>query len=165
MLAAVAGASGWSSPRGVAIGSAFNTIVAMVLEISGSSLSNFKLSRVWLACDSYLTVNPRNVAAQLIDGVAHAINATLYGQHTVVRGAAQRENFNTNPMIRLQQMSSVSVRLIPSPAEFDRTQAIGGVGELGVPSFAPALAGVLLKLTGQAVRSWPLLPSATMGEG
>jgi len=171
VLDAVAGASGWSSPpragsaRGVAIGSAFNTIVAMVVEITGSSLSNFKLSRVWLACDSYLTVNPRNVEAQLIGGVVHAINATLYGQQTFVNGAAQRKNFNTNPMIRLQQMPTVSVTLIPSPAELDRTQAIGGVGELGVPSFAPALAGALLKLTGQAVRSLPLLPTATMGEG
>jgi isoquinoline 1-oxidoreductase beta subunit len=171
VLDAVAGASGWSSTpkagtaRGVAIGTAFNTIVAMVVEITGSSLANFKLSRVWLACDCYLTVNPRNVEAQLIGGVVHAINATLYGQQTFVNGAAQRKNFNTNPMIRLQQMPTVAVTLIPSPTTLDRAQAIGGVGELGVPSFAPALAGALLKLTGQPVRSLPLLPNATMGEG
>ncbi len=171
VLDAVAGASGWSSPtkagtaRGVAIGSAFNTTVAMVVEITGTSLANFKLSRVWLACDCYLTVNPRNVEAQLIGGVVHAINATLYGQQTFVNGAAQRKNFNTNPMIRLQQMPTVAVTLIPSPTVLDRNQAIGGVGELGVPTFAPALTGALLKLTGQAVRSLPLLPNATMSEG
>lgn len=171
VLDAVAGASGWSSPakagtaRGVAIGSAFNTTVAMVVEITGTSLANFKLSRVWLACDCYLTVNPRNVEAQLISGVVHAINATLYGQQTFINGAAQRKNFNTNPMIRLQQMPTVAVTLIPSPAVLDRSQPIGGVGELGVPTFAPALAGALLKLTGQAVRSLPLLPNATMSDG
>ena len=169
VLDAVAGASGWSSAprsgtaRGVAIGAAFNTIVAMVVEVTGSSLSNFRLSRVWLAADSYLTVNPRNVEAQLTGGVVHAINATLYGQQTFVNGAAQRKNFNTNPMIRLRQMPAVSVTLIPRPATLDRSQPIGGVGELGVPTFAPALAGALLKLTGQAVRSLPLLPNATMG--
>lgn len=170
VLDAVAGASGWSTAprngtaRGLAIGTAFNTIVAMVVEVTGSSLSNFRLSRVWLVADSYLTVNPRNVEAQLTGGVVHAINATLYGQQTFVNGAAQRRNFNTNPMIRLRQMPTVSVTLIPRPATLDRTQPIGGVGELGVPTFAPALAGALLKLTGQPVRSLPLFPSATMGD-
>ena len=53
--------------------------------------------------DSYLTVNPGNVEAQIIGGVVHAINATLYGQQTFGNGAAQRRNFNTNRMIRLQR--------------------------------------------------------------
>ena len=171
VLDAVAGASGWGSPlpagtaRGLAIGTAFNTTVAMVVEASGSTLANFKLTRVWLAVDCYLTVNPLNVEAQLIGGVVHAINATLYGQQTFVNGAAQRKNFNTNPMIRLQQMPVVAVTIMPRPASSDRTVAIGGVGELGVPTFAPALAGALLKLTGQKVRSLPLFPNATMSEG
>lgn len=170
VLDAVAAASGWTSTskagtaRGIAIGSAFNTIVAMVVEITGSSAANFKISRVWLACDSYLTVNPRNVEAQLIGGVVHALNTTLYSQQTFANGAAQRKNFNTNPVIRLPQMPTVSVTLIPRPAVLDRSQAIGGVGELGVPTFAPALAGALLRLTGQPVRSLPLFPNATMGD-
>ncbi len=161
--------SGWGGPlptgtaRGVAIGPAFNPIVAMVVEASGSTLANFKVTRVWLAVDCYLTVNPLNVEAQLIGGVVHAIIATLYGQQTFVNGAAQRKNFNANPMIRLQQMPTVSVTLMPRPTSSDRTVAIGGVGELGVPTFAPALAGALLKLTGQKVRSLPLFPTATMG--
>ena len=169
VLDAVAGASGWGSPlrkgtaRGVAIGAAFNSIVAMVVEVSGSSLANAKVTKVWLAIDCYLVVNPQNVEAQLVGGVVHALNATLYGQQTFVNGAAQRQNFNTNPMIRLKQMPSVAVTIVPRPAATDRSQPIGGVGELGVPTFAPALAGALLRLTGQAVRSLPLYPGATMG--
>ncbi len=170
VLDAVAGASAWSTPprtgtaRGVAIGSAFNSIVAMVVEVSGSSLTSFKVTRVWLAIDCYLTVNPLNVEAQLIGGVVHGMNAALYGQQTFVNGAAQRRNFNTNPMIKLKQMPVVSVTQVPRPATTDRTVAIGGVGELGVPTFAPALAGALLRLTGQRVRSLPLFPGATMGD-
>lgn len=171
VLDAVAGAASWGGPtpsgtaRGVAIGAAFNSIVAMVVETSGTSLTNFKITRVWVAIDCYLAVNPLNVEAQLVGGVVHAINATLYGQQTFVNGAAQRKNFNTNPMIRLQQMPTVAVTIVPRPAVTDRLVPIGGVGELGVPTLAPALAGALLKLTGQAVRSLPLLPNATMGEG
>ena len=170
VLDTVAGASGWSTPpragsaRGVAIGTAFNSIVAMVVEVSGSTLANFRVTRVWLALDCYLFVNPLNIEAQMVGGVVHAINATLYGQQTFVNGAAQRKNFNSNPMIRMTQMPQVSVSIVPRPASSERVVPIGGVGELGVPTFAPALAGALLKLTGQAIRSLPLLPSATMGD-
>jgi isoquinoline 1-oxidoreductase beta subunit len=169
-LDAVAGASGWSSAppagraRGVAIGSAFNSIVAMVVEVQGTSTTSFKVTRVWLAYDGYLVVNPLNVEAQLVGGVVHAMNAALYGQQTFVAGVAQRRNFNTNPMIRIGAMPQVSVTLMPPPAQALRTVPIGGVGELGVPTFAPALAGALLKLTGQKVRSLPLFPNATMGD-
>jgi isoquinoline 1-oxidoreductase beta subunit len=169
VLDAVAGASGWSTPpgtgkaRGVAIGTAFNSIVAMVVEVSGTDVTAFKVTRVWLAIDAYLTVNPLNVEAQLIGGVVHAINATLYGQQTFASGAAQRRNFNVNRMIRLSEMPQVAVTIVPRPTATDRTVPIGGVGELGVPTFAPALTGALLKLTGKKVRSLPLFPNATMG--
>lgn len=170
VLDAVAGASGWSSApprgtaRGVAIGSAFNSVVAMVVEASGTSLANFKLTRVWLAIDCTLVVNPLNVEAQLIGGVVHAINATLFGQQTFNNGAAQRKNFNTNPVIRLSQMPTVAVTIVSSAGSASRSQPIGGVGELGVPTFAPALVAALKKLTGQTIRSLPLRPNATMGD-
>jgi isoquinoline 1-oxidoreductase beta subunit len=170
VLDAVAGASGWSSApprgtaRGVAIGSAFNSVVAMVVEASGTSLANFKLTRVWLAIDCTLVVNPLNVEAQLIGGVVHAINATLFGQQNFNNGAAQRKNFNTNPVIRLSQMPTVAVTIVSSAGSASRSQPIGGVGELGVPTFAPALVAALKKLTGQTIRSLPLRPNATMGD-
>ena len=170
VLDAVSGASGWTAPwpggtaRGVAIGSAFNSTVAMVVEISGTSAASFKVKRVWLAIDCYLAVNPLNVEAQLIGGVVHAMNAALYGQQTFVNGAAQRRNFNNNRMIRLNEMPTVAVTVLPRPAQTDRRLPIGGVGELGVPTFAPALAGALLKLTGTPVRQLPLFPNATLGD-
>ena len=139
-------------------------MVAMAVEASGSTLANFKVTRVWLALDCYLAFNPLNVEAQMVGGVVHAINATLYAQQTFVNGAAQRKTFNTNPMIRMSGMPQVSVSIVPRPASNERVVPIGGVGELGVPTFAPALAGALLKLTRQAVRSLPLLPNATMGD-
>ena len=40
----------------------------------------------------------------------------------------------------------------------------GGVGELGVPTVAPALANAVFRLTGQRVRNLPFFPNATMGD-
>jgi isoquinoline 1-oxidoreductase beta subunit len=169
VLEAAAALGNWSSAprsgsaRGIAIGKAFNTIVAAVVEVSGTSATSFKVQRVSLAVDPYLTVNPANVEAQIVGGVVHGLNAALYGQQTFSNGAAQRKNFNTNPVIRLQQMPAVAVTIMPRPAQADRTVAIGGIGELGVPTLAPALANAVFRLCGTRVRNLPFFPTATMG--
>jgi isoquinoline 1-oxidoreductase subunit beta len=169
VLDAAAALGNWSAPsapgtaKGIAISSAFNSVVATVVEVSGTSVSNFKVTRVSVVIDSYLTVNPRNVEAQLSGGVVHGLNATLYGQQTFANGAAQRSNFNTNPVLRLSAMPVVAVQVMPMPATLDRNAKIGGVGELGVPTVAPALANAVFRLCGTRQRSLPFFPAATMG--
>ena len=168
-LEAVANASGWGSAgpagtaRGIAIGTAFNSIVAQVVEVAQGT-GGPRVTRVWVVLDSYLTVNPNAVEAQIVGGVVHAINAALYGRQTFTNGAAQAKNFNNSRMIRLGEMPAVNVLIMPAPASMDRTVAIGGVGELGVPTFAPALANAWFKLTRNRVRTLPFFPNATMSE-
>ena len=170
VLEAAATLSGWGTTlpsgraRGIAVGSAFNSIVATVVEVSGSSATSFRVTRVAVVLDCYLTVNPGNVEAQLVGGVVHGLNAALYGQQTFSNGAAQRRNFNSNRMLRMNEMPAVSVRIMPRPVQTDRSVPIGGVGELGVPTVAPALANAVARLAGGGrVRSLPFFPSATMG--
>ena len=170
VLEAAADAAGWSAPlarsttRGIAIGTAFNSIVAQVVEIKKSGRSGFKVTKVTVAIDCYLAVNPGSVEAQIIGGVVHAMNATLYGRQTFANGAAQVKNFNNSRMIRIGEMPSVKVVIMPAPAAVDRAALIGGVGELGVPTFAPALANAHFRLFGQRVRTLPFFPSAKMGD-
>lgn len=176
VLDAAAALGSWStaapagSARGIAIGAAFNSIVACVVEVSGvtkdtaGNLTGVKIAKVSVALDSYLTINPKNVEAQITGGVVHGINATLYGQQTFSNGAAQRANFNTNPVIRLSAMPAVAVTILPAVSYQPASAGlIGGVGELGVPTVAPALANAIFRLTGQRKRDLPLLPAATMG--
>ena len=170
VLEAAANAAGWSSPpargaaRGIAIGTAFNSIVAQVVEIKKSGRSGFKVKKVTVAIDCYVAVNPGSVEAQIIGGVVHAMNATLYGRQTFANGAAQVKNFNNSRMIRIGEMPSVKVVIMPAPAAIDRAALIGGVDELGVPTFAPALANAHARLFGQRVRTLPFFPSAKMGD-
>lgn len=150
--------------RGIAIGTAFNSVVAEVVEISSVSATSLKVNRVSLAIDLYLPVNPGQIEAQMVGGVVHGMNAALYGQQTFVNGAAQAKNFNKSRMIRMGEMPQVAVKIIPGPVAADRTVNIGGAGELGVPTFAPALANAYFKATGKRQRSLPFFPGATMGD-
>jgi isoquinoline 1-oxidoreductase beta subunit len=169
VLDAAAQAAGWGSAapsgraRGIAIGTAFNSIVAQVVEVSATT-GGPKVTRVWLAIDCGWVVNPNSVEAQLIGGVVHGLNAALYGRQTFVNGAAQAKNFNASRMIRLSEMPQVVVKLMPQPALLDRGQVMGGVGELGVPTLAPALANAWARLSGKRVRALPFYPNATMSD-
>ena len=169
VLDAAASAAGWStavpagSARGIAIGTAFNTIVAQVVEISGTA-TNIKVNKVTVAVDCYLPVNPQAIEAQIIGGVVHGMNAALWGRQTFLNGAAQVKNFNNSRMMRISEAPAVKVVLMPAPAVADRTKSLGGVGELGVPTFAPALAAAFFKLTGVRQRSLPFFPNATMSD-
>ena len=168
VLDAAAKLGGWNTPlasgraRGIAIGSAFNSIVAEVVEISNVTTTGLKVNRVSVVIDCYLTVNPGAVEAQLTGGVVHGMNAALYGSQSFANGVAQKKNFSNNRMIRAQEMPDIAVSFIPNPPVLDRAQTIGGVGELGVPTFAPALANAYFKLTGKRIRGLPFFPNSTM---
>ena len=170
VLEAAAAASAWSSAsprgtaRGIAIGTAFNSIVAQVVEVAQGSGGSMRVTRVWAVIDSYLAINPGSVEAQITGGIVHAMNATLYGRQSFVNGAAQAKNFNKSRLIRMNEMPAVSVTLMPPPAVANRAVPIGGVGELGVPTFAPALANAWFRLTGKRLRSLPFYPGAAMGD-
>jgi isoquinoline 1-oxidoreductase beta subunit len=171
VLDAAAAAANWTTPppagtaRGIAIGTAFSSIVAQVVEITGVTSSSIKVSKVTVAIDCYMPVSPGSIEAQITGGVVHGMNAALWGRQTFVNGAAQAKNFNNSRMMRLNEMPAVKVVIMPAPAVASRSVAIGGVGELGVPTFAPALAAAYFKLTGTRQRSLPFFPNATMSDG
>lgn len=167
VLEAAANASGWHSPgptgtaKGIAIGAAFGSICAQVVEAKKSTAGPV-VTRVWIAIDCGICVNPDQVKAQLMGGVIHGMNAALYGQQTFSNGAAQAANFNKNRVTLLMEAPEVSVTIIAG--SIDRTRAIGGVGELGIPTFAPALANAWFKLTKVRVRDLPFVPGAKMSD-
>ena len=152
------------SARGIAIGMAFNTIVAMVVEISGVTTSSVRVSKVTAAGDCYLPVNPTWIEQQIVGGVVHGMNAALWARQSFTNGAADVKTFNRSRMMRINAMPTVKVVIMPPPAVALRTVAIGGVGELGVPTLAPALAAASFRLTGVRQRSLPFFPNATMSD-
>jgi isoquinoline 1-oxidoreductase subunit beta len=86
----------------------------------------------------------------------------LDGRQNFYYGAAEYPNFYQNRVIRGDEMPQVAVTLIPNPVQSDPTVPIGGVGELGVPTIAPALANAYFKASGKRILTLPFFPTALM---
>jgi len=135
--------------RGVALHESFGGIVAQVVE--ASIVGNVpRVHRVVCAADVGVVVNPGIVAQQLESAVIFALSAALYGRIDIVAGVVKQTNFPSYPMVRLADAPRIETHLVAS------ADPPGGVGEIGTPPLAPALANALFALTGKRQRELPL---------
>jgi isoquinoline 1-oxidoreductase beta subunit len=150
--------AGWGNPlpeglaRGIAVHESFGSFVAQVAEVSVSSSGELKVHRVVCAVDCGPIVNPDTVAAQMESGIVFGLTAALYGEITFKNGRVEQSNFNNYEMLRLNEMPKVEVHIVPSE------EALGGIGEPGVPPLAPAVANAIFVLTGKRLRRLPIRP-------
>jgi isoquinoline 1-oxidoreductase beta subunit len=126
------------------------TYVAQVVEASVSGDGVVRVQRVVCAVDCGIAINPDMIAAQMEGGIVHAITATLKGAITVEDGRVQQRNFDDYPLLRIDEMPVVEVYIVPS------TRPPQGIGEMGVPTFAPALANAIFDATGKRIRRLPI---------
>jgi isoquinoline 1-oxidoreductase beta subunit len=109
-----------------------------------------KVHRIVCAVDCGTVINPKIVEAQMSGGIAFGLTATLKGSITIAKGRAQQSNFDSFPLLRIDEMPKVEVNIVPSEA------APTGIGEVGVPPIAPAVANALYAATGKRIRRLPI---------
>lgn len=143
------GARGANVFRGVAIGNWNGSYCAQIADISldGGSL---KVHRVSAVVDCGLIVNPEIVVAQVQSGIVFALSAALTGKITIGQGRAEQKNFDSYTVVRNADTPAIDAFAVPSQ------EAPSGVGEIGVPALAPAVANALFAATGKRVRDLPL---------
>jgi len=73
------------------------------------------------------------------------------GEITTTNGAINQSNFSDYPVARINEApAETNVYIVPSDAP------PAGVGEPGVPPFAPALCNAIFAATGKRIRELPL---------
>ncbi|XXT14786.1 xanthine dehydrogenase family protein molybdopterin-binding subunit [Sorangium sp. So ce429] len=153
MLAAEKAGWGAAPPqgraRGLALHESFGTVVAEVAEVSIEK-GRIRVHSVTCAVDCGTVVNPLAVEAQVQGSIAFGLTAALHGKLTLIDGEVQESNFHDYEILRMFEMPSVAVHVVPSNAE------MGGIGEPAVPPVAPAVANAVFALTEQRLRSLPL---------
>ena len=155
VLELAASMAGWGAPprkgrfRGLAVHESFGSYVAHVAEVSVVD-RKIHVHRLIVAVDCGTCVNPLGVAASMEGGAAFALSAALFGELSLDQGRVLQSNFHDHPLLRMPDMPRVETHIVPS----DRKP--GGIGEVSVPSVAPAVANAVFAATGQRLRRLPL---------
>jgi isoquinoline 1-oxidoreductase beta subunit len=110
------------------------------------------IPRVVMAVDCGTAVNPDRVKAQMEGACIYAMSAAFFGEITAKKGRVEQHNFDDYPVARLDNSPrSIDVHLVESDAP------PAGVGEPGVPPFAPALCNAIFAATGKRIRALPII--------
>ena len=137
---------------GLAAHRSFLTYVATIVEVEVSPDGVVTIPRVVMAVDAGTVVNPDRVKAQMEGACIYAMSAAFFGEITAKEGAIQQSNFDNYPVARMASSPKlIEVHLVDSEAP------PGGVGEPGVPPFAPALCNAIFAATGERVRTLPIV--------
>jgi isoquinoline 1-oxidoreductase beta subunit len=157
LLKHVAARIGLQRPRpkgrgvGIAAHFTFGGYGAHAVEVTVSAGGELKIERIIAAVDCGVVVNPMGVEAQLQGGTIDGLSTALNLEITVDKGQIQQSNFHN---YRLLGLSGVPVDFETHILPYGDTPT--GMGEMGLPSLAPALANAIFKASGVRIRKLPV---------
>lgn len=145
--------SGWDSKGknegyGVAITECFRSIVGQVVKVS-KRVGKLKIDKVWAVMDCGWYVNPDTIRAQVEGSIVMALGAATVHETHFADGKAVETNFHQYRMPRISDIPEIEVHIM------ENDEKPGGVGEPGLPPFAPALCNAIFDLTGKRIRKLP----------
>ncbi|HWA11570.1 MAG TPA: molybdopterin cofactor-binding domain-containing protein [Burkholderiales bacterium] len=138
---------------GIAVQRSFVTYVATVVEVAVDDEGNVTVPRVDTAIDAGFIINPERVRSQIEGAAVMGLSLAKLNQITFKNGRVQQNNFHDYPVLRIGQGAmNVHTHIIENTIEVPSS----GVGEPGVPPFAPAFINAVFAATGKRIRSLPL---------
>jgi len=159
VLTLAAEKAGWAKQKqgngsgmGIAMHRSFLTYVATVVQVQLDGAGQVRVKRVDTALDAGTVVNPEMVRQQFEGAAVMGTSLAFYGEITATNGVIDQSNFDTFPVARINNAPrETNVYIVPSDAP------PAGIGEPGLPPFAPALCNAIFAATGKRVRELPLV--------
>jgi isoquinoline 1-oxidoreductase beta subunit len=136
---------------GIAFSDYHDTLTAGVAEVSvDKATGKIKVHNFWIAIDGGLIIQPENVNAQLESSIIYALSGALSEELTMKGGAVQQSNFNDYHVMRMSDVPQIHMKVIVT----DNPPT--GMGEVGIPTVAPAIGNAVAQLTGKRLRHLPM---------
>ena len=152
--------SSWSSPRpegralGVSVTERSGSLGAGVAEVSlDKSTGKITVHKAWVAVDGGLVVQPEMARRNIESGILYGMSSVLHERVTIKDGAVQQSNFHDYPVLRMSDIPETM-----EVAFVDRDARPSGLGEIGNPWVAAAVANAVFRLTGKRLTHMPFTP-------
>jgi len=138
---------------GIAAHRSFVSYVATVVEVAVDEKGNLTIPRVDTAIDCGFAVNPERIRAQIEGAAVMGLSVAKYGEISFKDGRAQQSNFHDFQIARIDEAPrQTNVHIVPATIDVPSS----GVGEPGVPPFAPALCNAIFAAVGKRIRRLPI---------
>jgi isoquinoline 1-oxidoreductase beta subunit len=149
--------SGWGGPvptgrsRGIALRTCFGSTAGHVAEVSvNQKTGSVTVHKVICAVDCGPAVYPDAIIAQMEGGVVMALSVAFYERVRFANGGVKTANFDEYPVLTMTEVPEIDVHIAKSQHK------IGGIGELGIPTVAPAVANAIANAVGVRLRRLPI---------
>jgi isoquinoline 1-oxidoreductase beta subunit len=154
-LSTAAALGGWEggipgSGQGIAAHVFRGSRIAVLAEAHFDDGGRPTVDRIVAAVDCGRVINPDIVRQQVEGGLIFGLAAALGGGASITENMIDAAGMGTLGLPRLADTPDITVELVSSEAE------PGGVGEIGVPAVAPAIANALQAASGTRIRHLPL---------
>lgn len=151
--------AGWGKalPKGEGLGiaahCAWGSYVATIVHAAIGADGTIHVPAATTAVDCGFYVNPERIRSQLEGAAVMGMSHALYSGITFKGGAVEQSNFTDYNIATMKNFpKAVSVHIVePAPG----THA-SGIGEPGLPPFAPALANAIFAASGKRMRNIPM---------
>jgi isoquinoline 1-oxidoreductase beta subunit len=145
-------------PKGRALGLSVTersgSLGAGVVEISlDEKRSRIRVHKVWVAIDGGIVVQPQMARRNVESGVVYGLSSVLKERATVKKGAVVQSNFHDYQLLRMADApEEIHVEFLVS------SESPKGLGEIGNPFIAAAVANAFHSLTGKRLYHMPFTP-------
>jgi isoquinoline 1-oxidoreductase beta subunit len=138
---------------GIAAHRSFVSYIATVVEVSVDAKGKVSVPRVDTAIDCGFAVNPERIRSQIEGAAVMGLTLAKYGEITLKNGRVQQNNFDDFQLVRIEESPAMTnVHIVENGIAVPAS----GVGEPGLPPFAPALCNAIFVATGKRIRRLPI---------
>jgi isoquinoline 1-oxidoreductase beta subunit len=137
---------GW----GMAMAAGWGCVCAVAVDVTLEKNNRVRINDMAAAMHAGQVINPAIVSSQVQGGLLYGLCASLWGDIEIRDGRVIAGNFDSQPVLRMNQAPAIRVGLVPSDGK------PGGVGELSTSVAAPALVNAIVAAGGERSRQLPL---------